>query len=162
MVRRVSIREVFCDPVHLLAFGFGTGLSPKAPGTVGTLVGILIQLNYMWFEVGFELRVVIVVAIALSGVWLCGQSAKRLGVHDHPGIVWDEIAGFLLAVLFVPDQWAWIVAAFVLFRFFDIAKPWPIGPVDKKVSGGLGIMLDDILAGGFTVIALGLIQLFLG
>ncbi len=162
MSKRVSIREVFCDPVHLLAFGFGAGLSPRAPGTVGTLVGVLIHVAYMVFNIGLEPRVMIVVAIVLSGIWLCGQSAKRLGVHDHPGIVWDEIAGYLLAVLFVPDDWYWIFAGFILFRFFDIAKPWPIGPIDKKVSGGFGIMLDDVIAGVFTAVALGLVQIVLG
>ena len=162
MNKRVSKREVFCDPVHLLAFGFGAGLSPRAPGTVGTLVGVLIHIAYIVFNTGFGPRVMIVVAIVLSGIWLCGQSAKRLGVHDHPGIVWDEIAGYLLAVLFVPDDWYWILAAFILFRVFDIAKPWPIGPIDKKVSGGFGIMLDDVIAGVFTAVALGLLQTVLG
>nr|WP_206202949.1 phosphatidylglycerophosphatase A [Thioalkalivibrio sp. XN8] len=132
------------DPVHFLALGFGAGLVPVAPGTAGTLVGVL--LDPLLRLLGFELRVVIVAAIALAGVWICGESARRLGVHDHPAIVWDEIAGYLALMLVVPAGWPWALAGFAVFRLFDIWKPWPIRQLDHAVPGGLGIMLDDLVA----------------
>ena len=87
------------------------------------------------------------VLFSLLGFWLCGKTAKDLGVHDHPGIVWDEIVGFLITMYLVPLNWAWILTGFLLFRVFDILKPWPIRLIDQKVEGGIGIMLDDVLAG---------------
>ncbi|MDO7653864.1 MAG: phosphatidylglycerophosphatase A, partial [Porticoccus sp.] len=92
----------------------------------------------------------IVVVVSIGGFYLCGKTASDLGVHDHPGIVWDEIAGFWLAMTAVPFTWYWMLAGFLLFRLFDIWKPWPIGWLDRKVSGGVGIMVDDLLAGVFT------------
>ena len=88
--------------------------------------------------------------VVLVGIWLCGKAARDLGVHDHPGIVWDEVAGYLVTMLAAPTGWLWIVAGFLLFRLFDIWKPWPIGWLDRRVGGGLGIMLDDLVAGGFA------------
>ena len=92
--------------------------------------------------------------LALAGVWICGESARRLDKHDHPAIVWDEIAGFLAVCLVLPPEPLWWVAAFVLFRLFDIAKPWPVGYLDRRVGGGLGIMLDDLAAAGLAVVCL--------
>lgn len=136
------------DPVHLLALGFGSGLAPKAPGTWGSLVGLLIYLALPgmtpWVYVSF-----LVSATAL-GIWLCGESAKRLGVHDHGGIVWDEMVGIWLTLFLAPPGWWVLLAGFVLFRIFDIAKPWPIRWLDRRVHGGLGIMLDDLVAAGFA------------
>lgn len=153
---------VFRDPVHFFAFGFGTGLSPVAPGTVGTLVGVLVHALYLVFAVPLTVRGVLLVIICLAGIWICDVSAKRLGVHDHPGIVWDEIAGYLITVLLLPDSWLWLVLGFVMFRVFDIAKPWPIRVVDKRVHGGLGIMLDDVIAGVFAGVILLVIHIGLG
>jgi phosphatidylglycerophosphatase A len=136
------------NPIHLLAFGFGSGLAPHAPGTFGTLVAVPIVLGVMQFGFGAHLAFTIVAAAA--GIWICGESARRLGVHDHPGIVWDEITGFSVTMLAAPPDWRWLVAGFVLFRFFDIVKPWPIREADHSLSGGLGIMLDDIIAGIFA------------
>lgn len=132
------------DPVHFLALGFGAGLAPVAPGTAGTLVGVL--LDPLLRLLGFELRVAVVAAMAVAGVWICGESARRLGVHDHPAIVWDEIAGYLALMLVVPAGWPWALAGFAAFRLFDIWKPWPIRQLDHAVPGGLGIMLDDLVA----------------
>lgn len=145
---RVSPRTVFRDPVHLLAFGFGAGLAPVAPGTFGTVVGVIIGMALAPLDV--VPRALVVAAVCAAGVWLCGESARRLGQHDHPGIVWDEIAGYLLAMLAAPPGWPWIVAGFCLFRLFDIWKPWPIRDLDHGLSGGAGIMLDDLVAGGYA------------
>lgn len=136
------------NPVHLLAFGFGSGLAPRAPGTVGTLAAVplwyaLIQLPF-W---GYALATLCVIAV---GPWLCGRASRDLGVHDHGGIVWDEFAGFLLTMLFVPPSLLALVLGFMLFRLFDILKPWPIGWLDRRVQGGTGIMLDDLLAGVYA------------
>jgi phosphatidylglycerophosphatase A len=132
------------DPVHFFALGFGSGLAPKAPGTAGTLVGVL--LDPLLRPLGLELRIGVVVLMFVAGVWLCGESARRLGVHDHGGIVWDEIVGYLALMLVLPAGWPWALAGFVVFRFFDILKPWPIRQLDHGVGGGFGIMLDDIVA----------------
>ena len=154
-IRNLALKS----PLGLLAFGFGSGLSPWAPGTMGTLLAwVLVPFLFM---LPFPWQVIVVAVSLLAGVWICGNVAERMGVHDHGGIVWDEIAAFWLCVLFIPYQWQWLLAAFVLFRFFDIIKPWPIGWADKQVSGGMGIMLDDILAAVWTVLILQLALLFL-
>lgn len=136
------------DPVHLLAFGFGSGLSPHAPGTFGTLVAVPIVLLVMQFGLVAHLAFALVAAVL--GIYLCGESARRLGVHDHPGIVWDEITGYTVTMLAAPPDWYWLLGGFLLFRFFDIVKPWPIREADHSLGGGLGIMLDDIIAGIFA------------
>ena len=147
------------NPVHLLAFGFGAGCSPKAPGTMGTLlaVGIYLPLSYLplW---AYGLAVLL---LSIVGIALCGRAARDLGVHDHPGIVWDEIAGFLLTMFAAPAGWLWIAVGFVLFRLFDIWKPWPIRWLDRHVHGGLGIMLDDLLAGLFAAVCLQVLAVLL-
>ena len=104
----------------------------------------------------------VTVVVALAGIWICGWSAARLGVHDHPGIVWDEIAGYLVTMTLAPAGLGWLVAGFVLFRVFDILKPWPIGWLDRRVGGGLGIMLDDLVAGIFAFCCLQLGVYLLG
>ncbi|MEY8248080.1 MAG: phosphatidylglycerophosphatase A [Bermanella sp.] len=145
----------FKDPVHWLAFGLGSGLSPKAPGTMGTLAALPIY----WFflqDLSLSMYVAVLVFTSLLGIYLCHKTAKDLKVHDHGGIVFDEWVGMWITLLLVPSGWGWLLLAFVLFRFFDIVKPWPIKYFDEKVAGGLGIMLDDIVAG---LIALGCLQL---
>ena len=145
-------RTVLTSPVHFLAFGFGSGLSPKAPGTMGTLAAIPLYLMLMDLPLtGYLLAVLL---ISVVGIWICGESSRRLGVHDHGGIVWDEFAGFLLTMTAAPQGWMWIVLGFALFRLFDIWKPWPVRVADRQLHGGLGIMLDDILAGIYAWLVL--------
>jgi phosphatidylglycerophosphatase A len=148
------------NPIHLLALGFGTGCVPKMPGTIGTLVGILFYLPLVYLSSAYSswtVYIVVTIALFLSGIWLCEVTANHLGVHDHGGIVWDEIVGFLITMTMVPPDWRFVVLGFVLFRLFDIWKPWPISWLDRKVSGGLGIMLDDVLAGIYALIVLQII-----
>ncbi|MFD2168213.1 phosphatidylglycerophosphatase A [Thalassotalea euphylliae] len=147
-----NARELFSlkDPIQFLALGFGSGLAPKAPGTFGTLAAIPLYLVLMQFST--TVYVVATLLACVVGVYICGKAADDVGVHDHPAIVWDEIAGFLVTMAFVPLTTLNILLGFILFRIFDIWKPWPISIADKKVHGGLGIMLDDVLAG---VLALG-------
>ncbi len=150
--RKVTASEVFSDPVHFFAFGFGSGLSPFAPGTAGTLAAVVLELPMR--QLPMTVRIGILVAVCIAGVWLCGESARRLGAHDHPGIVWDEFAGYFLTMLVAPAGLVWSVAGFALFRVFDILKPWPIRDLDHRIPGGLGIMVDDIVAGVFAAIGL--------
>ena len=140
-----AFRELLARPHHLLAFGLGSGLAPRAPGTAGTLAAIPLYLSLS--PLSLPLYVAVVVLVSVLGVWLCGATAREIGVHDHPGIVWDEWAGYLLTMTAAPPGWMWVLAGFVLFRLFDIVKPWPVGWADRRLGGGLGIMLDDILAG---------------
>ncbi|HEU4603019.1 MAG TPA: phosphatidylglycerophosphatase A [Steroidobacteraceae bacterium] len=140
--------SILRQPVHLFAFGFGAGLSPKAPGTFGTLIAIPIVIVAMHF--GWMTHLAFTLIACLAGIYICGESARRLGVHDHSGIVWDEITGYSVTMLAAPANWYWLLGGFALFRFFDIVKPWPIREADHSLSGGLGIMLDDIIAGVFA------------
>ena len=141
--------------LHWIAFGGGAGLAPRAPGTIGTAVAVPIYIAIATEPIGvYLLAVALVIAL---GVWVCGRTSRDLGTHDHPGIVLDEIAGFLVTMTALPLDWRWIAAGFVAFRILDIAKPWPISLADRGVRGGLGIMLDDVLAGAFACAALHLI-----
>lgn len=133
------------QPVLLLALGLGAGLVPRAPGTAGTLVGVALYAALVALPAWAYAAALL--AAVVGGVPLCAAAARRLGRHDHPAIVWDEIAGFLVAMVGLPAEPAWIAAAFVAFRVLDIAKPFPISALDRRVPGGLGIMLDDLLAG---------------
>ena len=134
--------------LHWIAFGAGAGLAPRAPGSAGTAVAIPICAAIASQPITTYLLAVAFIVVA--GVWVCGRTARDLDVHDHPGIVLDEIAGFLVTMIALPFDWPWIVAGFVTFRVFDIAKPWPVSLVDRTVGGGLGIMLDDIVAGALA------------
>ena len=133
------------NPIHFLALGFGSGLLPKAPGTYGTLAAIPIYLLLAPLSTPYYLLIVII--MSLAGIYICGKAAKDSGVHDHGAIVWDEIVGYLITMFMMPTTWQSIVVGFILFRVFDIFKPWPISFVDKNLHGGLGIMVDDVLAG---------------
>jgi thiamine-monophosphate kinase len=135
----------FSSVYQFLAFGFGSGLSPKAPGTVGTLVAVPLYL--LLAPLTLPLYSAVVLLAALAGVFICGKASRELAVHDHPGIVWDEFVGFWVTMWAVPLNWQAVLAGFLLFRLFDIAKPWPIRYYDTHTGGGFGIMLDDILAG---------------
>jgi phosphatidylglycerophosphatase A len=156
----VTARRILTDPVHLLAFGFGTGLAPKAPGTVGSLPGVL--LAWLTLPLAFEWRIMIAAGLIAAGIWICGESARRIGVHDHPGIVWDEIAGMYVTLLVAPPQIAWWALAFGLFRLFDIWKPWPIRDLDHRLAGGTGIMLDDLVAALYAAVLLAFWGHFIG
>jgi phosphatidylglycerophosphatase A len=144
-------------PVDFLALGFGSGLLPKAPGTAGTVVAIpvflvLQPLAWPWY-------LAVTALLFVAGIAICAHTAARLGVHDHPGIVWDEIVGFLVTMSLAPADWAWIAIGFALFRCFDVFKPWPIRWCDRRVHGGFGIMLDDLIAGLFAAAVLQVLAL---
>ena len=140
------------DPVHFFALGFGSGLAAKAPGTAGTLVAVPLIMFIGSF--GLTVHAAMTVLLCVAGVFICDASAKKIGVHDHPGIVWDEIAGFSITMLAVPHTWQWLLAGFAVFRLLDIVKPWPIREADHRLRGGLGIMLDDVMAGIFAAVIL--------
>ncbi len=146
--------KVWQDPVYFLAFGFGSGLSPVAPGTFGTIAAIPVY----WILSSFSWPVygVLTCVAFIFGIFVCNKVTRDLGEHDYKGIVWDEIVGYLLTMFMVPKGIIWVVLGFILFRLFDIWKPIPIRWVDKRVHGGLGIMLDDVLA---AIPAWGLLQL---
>ncbi len=147
-----TFSQLLRQPTHWLAFGFGSGLAPKAPGTFGTLAAVPLYLLLAQLPLWAY-----VVALVLSfgvGVYLCHKTADDLGVHDHPGIVWDEFVGYWITMLLAPAGWLWVVIGFVLFRIFDVLKPWPIRWLDKHVHGGFGIMIDDVLAGVFAWLVL--------
>jgi phosphatidylglycerophosphatase A len=151
-MNNLSLRhQVLTNPIHFLAFGFGAGLSPKAPGTVGTLASLPFILLAHWLS--FPLWILFLIT-AVGGTWLADKSSKALGVHDHPGIVIDEFAGMMLTLMFIPLSWFTVLAGFCFFRLFDIWKPWPIRWVDQQVQGGLGIMMDDLLAGLYAALCL--------
>ncbi len=151
--------KLLLNPVHFLSLGFGSGLAPKAPGTFGTVAAIL---PYLFLQNLALLPYIIVLVIGfLIGIYLCQATADALQVHDHPAIVWDEFIGFWLTMLMAPKGWEWILLGFVLFRIFDIWKPWPIKSIDKGVKGGLGIMLDDVLAGLYGLVILQIIAYLL-
>lgn len=154
-IRRIRASELK-DPIVLLALGFGSGLAPKAPGTAGTLVAIPLYLALQ--HVSLLMYASISLALFIAGIWICSYSANKLGVHDHPAIVIDEIAGFLVTMFAVPAGWMWLLTGFILFRLFDALKPWPISWLDKHLKGGVGIMLDDIAAG---LASLGLIHAYI-
>jgi phosphatidylglycerophosphatase A len=137
---------------HFLAFGFGAGKAPVAPGTFGTLVGIAAYLLLQ--PLSALIYAVTVLALFALGVWLCQVTEQDLKVHDHPGIVWDEIVGYLITMFMAPAGWIWIVAGFFLFRLFDIWKPFPIRQLERRIQGGFGNMLDDALAGLYSLAAL--------
>ena len=140
-----SNKAILANPIHLLAFGFGAGLSPKAPGTMGTIVAVLIYL--LLPSMPPIIYAGLVLLSFVFGIWICGKTAEDLGVHDHGGIVWDEFVGYWITMFMAPSGLFWVLLGFVLFRLLDIFKPWPIKWADKELSGGLGIMLDDVLAG---------------
>lgn len=157
VLQRPALKKVALgSPSGFLAFGFGAGLSPFAPGTMGTLVAV--PFTFVLKSLGPTPFWIMLTLLFLFGIGLCSHVSRKLGVHDHGGIVWDEMVGYWLAVAFVPLQWQWLLAAFLLFRFFDILKPWPIRQIDKKISGGFGIMIDDVVAGLFTLLLLAVLQ----
>ena len=133
------------DPIQFLALGFGSGLAPKAPGTFGTIAAI--PLLMLCASLTVTQYAVLIVLMSLIGIYFCGYAAKAAGVHDHPAIVWDEFVGLFITMFMIPLTWQTMIVGFILFRLFDIVKPWPISWLDKHCHGGFGIMIDDIVAG---------------
>jgi len=144
-----DLQLLFSHPAHFLAFGFGAGLAPKAPGTFGTLIAIPIFI-LMGIFLDHVAYLALTVALVVLGIWVCDITDKTLGTNDHGAIVWDEITGYLLTMFMAPVNWWAILAGFLLFRLFDIVKPFPISWFDKHLKGGFGTMFDDVLAGVYA------------
>ena len=151
---RVPVK-LLLNPAHCLSLGFGSGLSPKMPGTMGTVIAVGLYL--LLPEMDWKIYLGVILVSFIAGIFLCDYTAKALNVHDHPGIVWDEIVGYFITMFMVPKTGLWVLLGFVLFRLFDICKPWPISVADKRLKGGLGIMLDDVIAGLFALIIIQII-----
>jgi phosphatidylglycerophosphatase A len=147
-----SFKQLLTNADHFFAFGFGSGLAPKAPGTFGTLAAV--PIYWLIQDLSWPIYATWLIVTFALGVYWCDRSSKQLGVHDHGGIVWDEFVGYWITMFLAPAGWLWMLLGFVLFRFFDIIKPWPIGWLDRKVGGGFGIMIDDVLAGIYAFIVL--------
>ncbi|MES2218708.1 MAG: phosphatidylglycerophosphatase A [Pseudomonadota bacterium] len=151
---------VWQNPWQFIAFGFGAGAMPIAPGTFGTLITIpfylalrpLSDVNYL----------IVTVCVVIGSMWICEKVSRDIGIHDHQGMCLDEVAGFLVTMFAAPHHWLWIVVGFLLFRWFDIWKPWPIAFIDRRVGGGFGMVLDDVLAGVYACLVLqAMVWLFL-
>ena len=140
------------NPIHFLSLGFGSGLSPLAPGTAGTLAAI--PLYWLMSALSVKLYLALLLVMFIIGIYLCQKTTDRLGSHDHSAIVWDEVVGYLITMIMIPFDWRWAIAGFFLFRLFDVWKPWPVRLLDKKVGGGLGIMLDDVGAAIYAALSL--------
>jgi phosphatidylglycerophosphatase A len=147
---------LFSHPAHFLALGFGSGLNPRMPGTCGTFIAIPLFAALM-LTPEFVHYIVITLLFAI-GIPICARTGKALGVADHSGIVWDEIVAFMLVLEFTPFAWPWWLAAFLLFRLFDIWKPFPIRQCDMKMKGGFGVMFDDLLAAVYAIAAVKAVQ----
>jgi phosphatidylglycerophosphatase A len=159
MDKQIRSRVSLLNPVHFLALGFGSGLATKMPGTFGTLAALPLVVLLSYYS-SFNVYLIVTILISIAGIWICGKAADDMGVHDDSSIVWDEVAGMLLTMLAIPLSWQTLLAGFVLFRFFDILKPWPISYLDKHVHNGFGIMIDDVLAGLFACACLHLGMVF--
>ncbi len=153
--RIINISELK-NPWVLLATGFGTGLSPKAPGTAGTLASLAPFVFYT--QTQSVTYLILCIFSFAAGIYICDKASEALGEHDHGGIVWDEFVGMWLTMLWIPISLQTLVLGFILFRLFDILKPWPIAYLDRRVAGGFGIMIDDVVAGIFANIILHLIH----
>ncbi|WP_146906967.1 phosphatidylglycerophosphatase A family protein [Arenimonas daejeonensis] len=153
-------RKLMKHPLGWIAAGFGAGFSPRAPGTVGSLAALL----PWWFLMKDMPLPVYLTVLAVGfgiGVWASHWAIARTGIEDPSLVVWDEYIGMWIALLFLPTGWAWVVAAFVLFRIFDIAKPWPVSWADRKLHGGFGAMLDDAIAGVYALAVVQALAFFL-
>ena len=160
MIIRPTLRFVLAHPAHFLALGFGTGLAPVVPGTVGTLLGFPIHGLLASRLAPAELLAVVAGMFAI-GVWACGKTGTDLGIADHSAMNWDEVVAFILILAITPPGWAWQAFAFFAFRFFDVVKPPPIRHFDRTIKGGLGVMFDDIVAAFYTLLATAIVkQLF--
>ncbi len=147
-----DIKFLLSHPAHFFALGFGSGLAPKAPGTLGTLVGF--PLFWLISNYTFNTQLMITTTLFIMGVYVCDKTGKVLGVADYGGIVWDEIVAMMLVLTFTPLNWFWWFAAFLLFRLFDIWKPDPICYFDAKLKNGFGVMFDDLLAAIYAILVM--------
>lgn len=147
--------SIWRNPVHILAFGFGSGLSPVAPGTFGTVAAI--PFFYLMSCLPLPWYLLILLVGFVVGIWICGKTSRDIGVHDHSGIVWDEFIGLWITLVAMPASTGTVVLGFALFRLFDVVKPWPIRTIDRRVTGGFGIMFDDVLAGIYAFCVLQLL-----
>lgn len=155
-LKKISVTH----PIDFLSLGFGSGLISPAPGTWGTLAGLLTGVGLLYLTSPLTLFIISIIAFLL-GCYFCDATAKRMGVHDHGAIVWDEIAAMWLIMVFLPTfNIAWCVVAFLLFRLFDISKPWPISSLDRRVKGGIGIMIDDTVAAIYAIVVMRVIYIF--
>jgi phosphatidylglycerophosphatase A len=154
---RANARFAFGHPAHFIALGFGAGLSPRAPGTAGTLLAIP-----LWWAFGAGDDPLLLLAVLAflfgAGVWACGVTGRHIGAHDHGAMCWDEVVAFLLVLALAPQGPWWQAAAFLLFRAFDILKPPPIRQVEMRWKGGFGVMFDDLLAAGYTLLVLAIVK----
>ena len=150
-VVRPNFMWMLSHPAHIIALGFGSGLTPKAPGTMGTLVGFPVFFLMQYVAPDPPDLVALLVASFILGVWASAITGRALGVPDHGAIVWDEVAAFGLVLLFTPVSWLWYGVAFAAFRFFDILKPWPIRQCDARIKNGFGVMFDDLLAAIYAI-----------
>jgi phosphatidylglycerophosphatase A len=150
----VTFKALLKRPSSFFAYGFGSGLAPKAPGTFGTLAALPIY----WLMQDWSLTAYLVTVILafVAGIWFCQRTVDWVKQDDPSGVVWDEIVGYLVTMAFAPAGWQWMIIGFVLFRFFDILKPWPVSWADRKLHGGLGIMLDDVVAGLYAALCISL------
>lgn len=158
--QRPTPQFLLAHPAHFIALGFGSGLSPFAAGTIGTLVAfplyaVLVKL------LGALMIALLCVPLFALGVWACERTTRDMGIHDPNGINWDEIVAFMLVLSFTPAGWAWQLFAFFAFRFFDVVKPPPVRQADRRIRGGFGVMFDDILAAGYTLLTLAIVRLVL-
>jgi phosphatidylglycerophosphatase A len=153
ILARPTAHFAFSHPAHFVALGFGAGLAPVAPGTAGTLLAFP-----LWWLIGagYEPLVLlgIVAALFAAGVWACGLTGRHLGIADHGAMCWDETVAFLLVLALVPAEPWWQAGAFLLFRAFDVVKPPPIRHFEMRLKGGFGVMFDDLLAAGYTLLVL--------
>ncbi len=160
MIVRPTARFLFAHPAHFLALGFGTGLAPVAPGTVGTLLGFPIYGLLAGRLAPVELLAAVAVMFAL-GIWACRKTGADLGIADHSAMNWDEVVAFVLVLAITPPGLGWQAFAFFAFRFFDVVKPAPIRYFDRTLKGGFGVMFDDIVAALYTLLAMAIVkQLF--
>lgn len=149
-------KEVWRNPLYFIAFGFGSGAMPFAPGTFGTLMAIPFYLLLRLLPVTYYI-IFVILFIAFSS-WLCDRISRVIHEHDHPGMCIDEFAGFFVTMINAPHGWSWIILGFLLFRLFDVWKPWPIRYIDEKVHGGFGMVLDDVVAGIFGMIIIQILK----
>jgi len=157
IIARPTAQFTFSHPAHFIALGFGAGLSPFAPGTAGTLVAFP-----LWWAIGggYEPMVLLgfIALLFAVGVWACDLTGRHLGVADHGAMCWDEVVAFLLILAIVPQDPWWQAAAFFLFRAFDVVKPPPIRQLEMRIKGGFGVMFDDLLVAGYTLLVLAVVK----
>ena len=151
MPMRPGFKWMLSHPAHFISLGFGSCLTPKDPGTMGTLRGFTVFWLMHYVSTNAASLVALLIASFILGVWASAVAGRHLGVPDHGAIVWDEVAAFGLVLLFTPVSWLWYGLAFAAFRFFDILKPWPIRQCDARFKNGFGVMFDDLLAAIYAI-----------